>query len=258
MDLRIRGKAALITGGSRGIGFGVAKLLAEEGCKLHLVSRNAGNLDAACAKILAEHKVEVTCHVADLSDSDTATDIARRLNGVDILINNAGSIPQGTLAGMDDAAIRASWSLKLFGFLNVAREIYTAMCDRGHGTIVNVIGASGDRPRADYLSGSMANAALIAMSRALGAEGPDHGVRVVGLNPASTATGRQTVRWKERAQKEFGDPERWRELTKAFPFGRLATVDEIASAIVFLASGRASYISGTVLTVDGGRSSRSK
>jgi len=128
----------------------------------------------------------------------------------------------------------------------------------GHGAIVNVIGASGDRPRADYLSGSMANAALIAMSRALGAEGPDHGVRVVGLSPASTATERQTVRWKERAQKQLGDTERWRELTKGFPFGRLATVDEIASAIVFLASGRASYVSGTVLTVDGGRSSRSK
>jgi len=258
MDLRIKGKTALITGGSRGIGFGVAQLLAEEGCNLHLVSRNAGNLDAARAKILDEHKVEVTCHAADLSDAAAATGIARRLNGVDILINNAGSIPQGTLAGMDDAAIRASWSLKLFGFLNVAREVYAAMCSRGSGVIVNVIGASGDRPRADYISGSMANAALIAMSRALGAEGPDYGVRVVGLSPASTATERQTVRWKERAQKQLGDAERWRELTKGFPFGRLATVDEIASAIVFLASGRASYVSGTVLTVDGGRSSRSK
>jgi len=72
MDLRIKGKTALITGGSRGIGFGVAQLLAEEGCNLHLVSRNAGNLDAARAKILGEHKVEVTCHAADLSDAAAA------------------------------------------------------------------------------------------------------------------------------------------------------------------------------------------
>ena len=148
--------------------------------------------------------------------------------------------------------------MKLFGFLNVAREVYGAMCGRKSGAIVNVIGASGDRPRADYISGSMANAALIAMSRALGAEGPDYGVRVVGLNPASTETERQTVRWKERAKQDLGDPERWRELTKGFPFGRLATVDEMASTIVFLASGRASYISGTVITVDGGRSWRSQ
>jgi len=258
MDLRIRGKTALVTGGSRGIGYGVAKLLAEEGCNLHLVSRDAGNLDAARAKILAEHQVEVTCHVADLSAAAAATGIGRRLNSVDILINNAGLIPHGTHARMDDAAIRASWSLKLFGFLNVAREVYSAMCARGGGTIVNVIGDSGDRPRADYISGNMANAALIAMLRALGAEGPDHGVRVVGLNPASTETEREMVRWKERAQMQLGDSERWRELTQRLPFGRLATVDEIASAIVFLASGRASYVSRTVLTVDGGRPLRSK
>lgn len=258
MDLRLRGKTALVTGGSRGIGLGVATLLAEEGCNLHLVSRKPENLEAARATITAAHKVEVNCHAVDLSDAMAASALSRRLAGVDILINNAGSIPQGPLAKMDDAAIRASWGLKLFGFLNVAREIYSAMCSRKSGAIVNVIGASGDRPRADYISGSMANAALIAMSRALGAEGPDYGVRVVGLNPASTETERQTVRWRERAQQQFGDPERWRELTRGFPFGRLATVDEIASAIVFLASGRASYISGTVLTVDGGRSAKSK
>lgn len=258
MDLRIRGRTALVTGGSRGIGLGVAKLLAEEGCNLHLVGRRPENLEAARAAIAAAHDVEITCHAADLSEGATATALARRLSGVDILVNNAGSIPQGSLTQIDDATLRASWELKLFGFINVAREIYGAMCARGAGVIVNVIGASGERPRADHIAASMANAALIAMSRALGAEGPEHGVRVVGLNPASTETERQTVRWRERARKQLGDPERWRELTKGYPFGRLATVDEIASAIVFLASGRASYISGTVLTVDGGRSYRGK
>jgi len=258
MDLRIKGKTALITGGSRGIGLGVAKLLAEEGCNLHLVARKSENLQAAQKAILAAHKVEVSCHAVDLSVSAEATRLARELKDVDILINNAGSIPQGSLAKMDDAALQASWSLKLFGFLNVAREIYTAMCERRSGVIINVIGASGDRPRADYIAGSMANAALISMSRALGAESPAYGVRVVGLNPAATETERQRVRWEARAQKELGDSNRWQELTGGYPFGRLASVDEIASAIVFLASGRASYISGTILTVDGGRSFRDK
>jgi 3-oxoacyl-[acyl-carrier protein] reductase len=258
MDLRIKGKTALITGGSRGIGLGVAKLLAEEGCNLHLVSRKAENLDKARKDILSAHKVEVSCHAVDLSVSAEATRLARELKDVDILINNAGSIPQGSLAKMDDAALQASWSLKLFGFLNVAREIYTAMCERRSGVIINVIGASGERPRADYIAGSMANAALVSMSRALGAESPAYGVRVVGLNPAATETERQRVRWEARAQKELGDSNRWQELTRGYPFGRLASVDEIASAIVFLASGRASYISGTILTVDGGRSFRDK
>lgn len=258
MDLRIKGKTALITGGSRGIGLGVAKLLAEEGCNLHLAARKPDTLEAARKAILAEHKVEVSCHAVDLSDAAAASQLSRELKGVDILINNAGSIPQGALATMDQAALEASWSLKLFGFLNVAREVYTAMCERRSGVIINVIGASGERPRADYIAGSMANAALVSMSRALGAESPAYGVRVVGLNPAATETERQTVRWEARAQKELGDAKRWHELTKGYPFGRLATVDEIASTIVFLASGRASYISGTIVTVDGGRSYRDK
>jgi len=79
-----------------------------------------------------------------------------------------------------------------------------------------------------------------------------------GLKPAATETERQKVRWEARAQKELGDVNRWHELTKGYPFGRLATVDEIASTIVFLASARASYIRGTIVTVDGGRSYRDK
>lgn len=256
MDLRLRGQTALITGGSRGIGLGVAKLLAEEGCRLHLVARKPEHLETAKQQIAAGFGAEVHCHAVDLSRPDAAVKLAQELRGVDILINNAGSIPQGALAKIDQEALEAAWSLKLFGFLNVAREIYSAMCERRSGVIVNVIGASGERPRADYIAGSMANAALVAMSRALGAESPKYGVRVVGLNPAATETERQTVRWEARAEKELGDASRWRELTRGYPFGRLATVDEIASAIVFLASGRASYISGTILTVDGGRSYR--
>ena len=258
MDLNLSGRTALITGGSRGIGFGVAQGLAAEGCHLHLTSRNAADLDAARSKILAAHKVNVTCHALDLSVSENARKLAQACRDVDILVNNAGAIPQGTLTGLDEKIWRASWDLKVFGYINVARDIYAAMCERKRGVIVNVIGGAGERPTAGYIAGSIANAGLMAFSRALGADSPNHGVRVLGLNPSATATDRGVTRWRNQAQKDLGDPERWRELTKGFPFGRPAEVKEVADVVVFLCSDRASYVSGTVISVDGGAAARSR
>ena len=256
MDLKLSGRTALITGGSRGIGFGVAQGLAAEGCHLHLTARNAADLDAARGKILAAHKVNVTCHALDLGVSENARKLAQACRDVDILVNNAGAIPQGTLTGLDEKTWRASWDLKVFGYINVTRDIYAAMCERKRGVIVNIIGGAGERPTAGYVAGSMANAGLMAFSRALGAESPNHGVRVVGLNPSATATDRGVTRWRNQAQKDLGDAERWRELTKGFPFGRPAEVKEVADVVVFLCSDRASYVSGTVISVDGGAAAR--
>jgi NAD(P)-dependent dehydrogenase (short-subunit alcohol dehydrogenase family) len=246
----------LITGGSRGIGLGVAQGLAAEGCHLHLTARNAADLDAARGKILAAHKVNVTCHALDLGVSENARKLAQACRDVDILVNNAGAIPQGTLTGLDEKTWRASWDLKVFGYINVTRDIYAAMCERKRGVIVNIIGGAGERPTAGYVAGSMANAGLMAFSRALGAESPNHGVRVVGLNPSATATDRGVTRWRNQAQKDLGDAERWRELTKGFPFGRPAEVKEVADVVVFLCSDRASYVSGTIISVDGGAAAR--
>ena len=256
MDLKLAGRTALITGGSRGIGLGVAQSLAAEGCHLHLTSRNAADLDAARGKIIGAHKVNVTCHALDLGVSENAKKLGQACRNVDILVNNAGAIPQGTLSGLDEAKWRESWDLKVFGYINLSRDIYTAMCERKRGVIINVIGGAGERPTAGYIAGSMANASLMAFSRALGAESPNHGVRVVGLNPSATATDRGVTRWRNLAQKDLGDPERWRELTKGFPFGRPATVEEVADVVAFLCSDRASYISGTIIAVDGGAAAR--
>ncbi|MDP2240210.1 MAG: short-chain dehydrogenase/reductase [Burkholderiales bacterium] len=256
MELDLKGRTALITGGSRGIGFGVARLLAAEGCHVHLASRNAADLDAAHKKITAAGSENVTCHALDLAIPGNAVKLAGACGDVDILINNAGAIPQGSITALDDPAWRASWELKVFGYINVTREIYRAMCARRSGVIINVIGTAGERPSAGYIAGSMANSALMTMSRALGAESPGFGVRVLGVNPSATATDRGVMLWKKRAEQELGDAEHWRELTKGFPFGRPATVDEVAGVIVFLASDRASYVSGTMVTVDGGASWR--
>src|SRR6185436_19948751 len=252
MDLKLTGRTALITGGSRGIGFGVAQSLAAEGCNIHLTSRNAADLDAARGKLLAAYKVNVTCHALDLGVSENARKLSQTCRGVDILVNNAGAIPQGTLTGLEEKTWRESWDLKVFGFINVAREIYAAMVARKRGVIINVIGGAGERPTAGYIAGSIANSGLMTMSRALGADSPKNGVRELGVNPSATATDRGVERWRKQAKDQLGDAERWKELTKGFPFGRPAAVEEVANVVVFLASDRASYVSGSVVSVDGG------
>lgn len=256
MELNLKGRTALITGGSRGIGFGVAQLLAAEGCNVHLASRSAASLEAAKKKITAAHRVNVAVHALDLSKIENALALVKACGPLDILINNAGAIPQGTITGLDDATWRTAWDLKVFGYINLTREIYRAMCAAKQGVIVNVVGTAGERPTANYIAGGMANAGLMAMSRALGAESVDHGVRVVAVSPGAIETDRQVVRWKARAKAEFGAENRWRELTTGFPRGRLGTVEEVASTIVFLCSDRAGYISGSVVTVDGGAAAR--
>ena len=256
MELNLKGRTALVTGGSRGIGYGVAEALAAEGCNLHLASRSAESLDAARKKLVDKFGVRVTVHALDLSTRDNVITLVKSCGPLDILINNAGAIPQGTITGLEDKTLRDAWDLKLFGFINVTREVYREMCAKKRGVIVNVVGVAGERPTANYIAGSMSNAALMAMSRALGAESPDFGVRVIGINPGAIETDRQVVRWKARATKDLGDENRWRELTTGFPFGRLGTVAEIADTIAFLCSDRSSYTTGTVITIDGGASWR--
>jgi len=245
MELNLQGRTALITGGSRGIGYGVAAAFAAEGCNLHLASRSADSLDDARKTLVARHGVKVSVHALDLSTQENVIKLAKTCGPVDFLINNAGAIPQGTVTSLDDKTLREAWDLKLFGFINLTREVYRDMCEKKRGVIVNIIGTAGERPAANYIAGSMGNAALMAMSRAIGTESPEFGVRVIGINPGAIETDRQVVRWN-----------RWRELTTGFPFGRLGTVQEIADTVAFLCSDRSGYTTGTVITIDGGASGR--
>ncbi len=256
MELGLKGKQALITGGSRGIGLGVATMLAQEGCHLHLAARSAADLAAAREQITARHGVRVQCHALDLSENANAVALARECADVDFLINNAGAIPQGTLDTLDDATWKRSWDLKVFGFIDITRELYARMRERKSGVIINIIGAAGERPVASYIAGSMGNAALMAFTRALGAESPQFGVRVVGVNPGGTATDRAVKRLRERAEKELGNADRWQELVSKSPFGRMATIEELGALAAFLCSPLSGYTTGTIITVDGGASSR--
>ena len=256
MNLELSGLTALVTGASRGIGFAIAQGFAREGCHVHMAARTAVDLEVARTKILAESSANITTHALDLGISANINALAERCGDVDILINNAGGIPSGYLLDIDEARWRAAWELKVFGYINLTREIYRGMCARKRGVIVNVIGVAGERLRQDYIAGGTGNAALMAFTRNLGGDSVDHGVRVVGVNPGQIETDRLRLRLEKRAQNELGDKNRWLELVDDPPFGRLAQPDEVADSVLYLASARASYISGTILTVDGGRAVR--
>jgi NAD(P)-dependent dehydrogenase (short-subunit alcohol dehydrogenase family) len=256
MDLGLRGKKALVTGASKGIGRACAEVLAEEGVDIVLVSRTAADLEAVRAKIAGEHNVAVRYYALDLSDSRNVDKLAAECSDIDILVNNAGAIPGGNIAQIDELRWREAWDLKVFGYINMTRRFYALMAARGRGTIINILGAAGENPDFDYVAGSSGNASLMAFTRAIGGTAPRDGLRVMGINPGPVMTERLITLMKTRAQTNFGDPEKWTELMKPLAFGRAAKPEEIGYMAAFLASDRSAYTTGTIITIDGGGSSR--
>src|SRR5258708_11456764 len=172
MDLGLRGRKALVTGASKGIGRACAEILAEEGCDVVLVSRTAADLADACDKIKGQHNVSVRYLAVDLSDSRNVDKLAAECADTDLLVNNAGAIPGGSIAEIDEARWRQAWDLKVFGYINMTRRFYALMAARKKGVIVNVLGAAGENPDFDYVAGSSGNASLMAFTRAIGGTPP--------------------------------------------------------------------------------------
>ncbi len=256
MDLNLRGRSALITGASKGIGLASAELLAEEGCNVILVSRTQADLDAARSKILFRFNVGVTVYALDLSKSASIDTLAALHGDVDILVNNAGAIPAGNLQEVQEARWREAWDLKVFGYINMCRAFYAKFAARRRGVIINIVGTGGEKVDSAYIAGAAGNASLMAFTRALGGSASNDNLRVVGINPGPVATDRLVTMMRKIAQDRLGDSSRWEELTKPMPYGRAATAEEIANMVAFLASDRSAYTSGTIITIDGGAVNR--
>jgi 3-oxoacyl-[acyl-carrier protein] reductase len=239
MDLRLKGKSVLVTGGSKGIGLACARAFVAEGCKVHLASRDAQKLQKAKSDLGGD----VTTHSADLRDGAALKKLATDCGDLDILVNNAGDIPGGTIEGLDDAKWRHAWELKVFGYINLTRELYPRLRSR-KGVIVNVIGMAAEHGSFEYICGATANAGLANFTKALGRGYAQHGVRVVGVHPPSTRTDRIITLMKAQAKAKFGDENRFEEL-----MGAVIEPEQVGDTVCFLASPRAGQLSGVVLNL---------
>lgn len=256
MDLQLQGKSVLITGASQGIGEGLALAFAQEGSHLRLVARSGSKLEAIAQRVRSERGVSAEILPLDITAPAAVEKIMAFAGDADVLINNAGSIPGGNLWDVDEQLWRSGWELKVFGYINLIRAIYPVMKARREGVILNNIGSGGENFDFNYVAGTTGNAALMAFTRALGGKSLEDGIRVVGVNPGAVATDRIVKILKTRARQSLGDEARFTDLLKTYPLGRAAQVQEVADLFVFLASPRSGYTSGTIITVDGGMTSK--
>ncbi len=258
MDLGLQGKTVLITGGSKGIGLACADVFAAEGCAVHIAARNAQQLEAAQAQIQARHGVRITTHAVDLRDGAALKALAKSCAGADILVNNAGDIPGGTLEALDESKWRHAWELKVFGFINLTREMFGHMKSKpehaaggsaNYRVIMNVIGMAAEHPSFEYLCGATANAGLAAFTKGLGKGSLEHGIRCLGVHPPSTRTDRITSMIKTLAKTKYGDENRGEDLIRDGILGRPIEPEQVADAVAFLSSRRAGILSGVMLNL---------
>ena len=260
MDLGIAGRVCVITGGSRGIGLETARMLRAEGAKVLLVARDAGRLDDA-AEGLDGGDEEIVTLPLDITVDDAGEQMLgaalEAFGGVDVLVNNAGAARYRDIFEVPDKDWRAQYELNVMAPLRAMKAIAPVLAERGWGRIVNVCSTAAKRPSQTMPEYSVAKAAELSLSRLFAdryvergrARQRDHPGRGRG---GDVARARRAARPARREDRRADRESALAELDAARPNGRLATAEEIAAAIVFLCSERASYVAGAAWSVDAG------
>jgi len=264
MDLGLHGRPCVVTGASRGIGREVARLLCAEGASVLLVARNEERLGAAAEEAGAagaEAGGRAEALVLDVTDGDAGARMLaaaeERFGALDVLVNNAGTARWRHLDDVPDEDWRAQYELSVMAPLRAMRAAIPPMAGRGWGRVVNVCSTAGKRPSAAMPEYSVAKAAELSLSRLFADRHAADGVLVNAICPGPV----ESEMWMEpgglldQSQAMSGAASREEALATAGskrPIGRLAQAEEIAAAIVFLCSERASYVSGAAWSVDGG------
>jgi 3-oxoacyl-[acyl-carrier protein] reductase len=259
MDLGIEGRAAIVTGGSRGIGRETARALLEAGARVAICARTRETLEEARAELEAKSGGKVLAVVADMAvEGDIerlVNEASRHWGGIDILVNNAGTMYSGRFDALTEAGLRTQLDTKLFGFMRAIRLVAPGMRARRWGRIVNIIGGAGKEPDPYMFGSGMTNSALLNLTKSLSTEFGADNVLVNAVCPGWVDTGL----WRRNAAglaSELGagsEDEARRLAARKNALGRFGRPAELADAIAFLCSERASFITGVSINVDGGR-----
>ena len=258
MELGLKGKSALVTGASEGIGKAIARKLADEGMRVAVCARTEATLKEAAGEIARATGSTVVPIPADLRSlagcQGFVAQAAERLGGVDILVNNAGASAFGPFVDLPDEAFVDAINGKLLGYIRCARAVIPHMERRGGGSIVNITGTT-QQAVALHTPGSACNAAIRMFSKELSMELGPLNIRVNSVAPGRIQTARADRLLQANAAARGASPEIiLGELVKTIPSGRVGTVDDVADAVCFLVSERATYVNGAALVVDGSKS----
>ena len=257
MDVRMDGRRALITGGSQGLGFAMAKRFAESGADVALLARRPDILAEAKHHIESATGQTAWTYPCDVSQADHITDmydaLVRDFGPIDILVNNAGSSQHGKFEELTDQAWQDDLDLKLFGAIRLARLMVPGMKERRWGRIINILNIGAKAPKPEGAPTQVTRAAGLALTKVLAGECASHNVLVNALLTGTIVT-EQVRRRHDRLGKNNSLEEQIAEEGKRVPIGRMGTAEEYANIACFLASDAASYITGTAINVDGGLS----
>ncbi len=259
MNTGLQGKVALVTGGSRGIGKAIAHHLAAEGVRLAICSRDERVLKQTADEIQVSSRADiiaVKANMTKLNDIRRFAETAmKQFNRIDILVNNAGGAHVGGILQTADEEWDYHLQLKLLGYIRMAREVIPYMRLGGGGKIINVVGMAAKEPNALFMVPGVTNAALLNFTKALSRELEADHIQVNAVNPATTETPLTEETTAAFARIFQKSPEEMKtELAASAPGGRLATPEDVARVVAFLASEAANYINGISINVDAGRS----